>query len=1195
MNKRTIISCILLAICTLANAQINKYGNPIITNYTSDDYNDDAQNFFVAKDHRDIMYFAGNENILEYDGTTWRSIPIYNQKDIKANHVRSFAVDDNGVIYVGAENNIGYLSANNNGSLTYHSLSGIDSTISIEGQILRTYCNDTCVYFCSDINIYVYNKTKNTLENWPLDDTFPWYSFLVNDRLLVSSYKAGLREISTKGFTPVTEGIHEVSAFIPNKEDEYILFELYDGIILKYNLKANKFEDVSSNRFKSFLRASDGAIVYAATKTKEGNYLASIVQSENPIIVLDQNYNITNIFNRQTGTKDIYSTHIESLDNNIYWASMNVGLSKIENSAIHVFNEIAGKIRGGINDILISNGILYVATFEGVFFLTKDNDGIPVFQAVDGINGVAYSISEIIDPTTHKKRILVGSQTDIKEISNFSAESLVNNAKARYSAIWSMKQNPQNPNQIFCCTEIGFSIISIGKTSYTIDFVSDDIAYPIRNLCFDSQNNAWVAGDFFGIANFKNNGESEIFSDENEVFSNVSKIYCTSIDNKILACTTQGLFEYNSDSNTFVVSDIIGESGKHSINKIAKYKNGYIITRTDDHKNRFVELILPDSSGNQKVISAPFRRLPNKDCDAILVDEKNDIIWLALDQELYSFHCDILDELVNEKVEDPYKRPFKVNLRQITMRDSILFNGAFASTDGGVALDQASSSNNNVIISYKNNSLEFTYSAAWYEKNEETEYSSILEGSEKEWSKWNKRTSILHNNLSEGKYTFKVKARNIYGIESNVAEYSFVIKPPFYRTIVAYILYVLFGVALIIIIVRLNSARLLKEKARLEQVVADRTAEVVQQKDEIEKQKEEIEQSINYAKGLQQALLSKPEDIEEAFPDAFLFFEPKDVVSGDFHWIKKIGHYRVSVIADSTGHGVPGGFVSMLGMTNLNHIVGSEMHPDKILFTLREYIIQCMGGWENGRKDGMDLALYIVDERNNHMEFAGANNPLVIIRNNEVYQIKADKMPIGNYIKGNAPFTNISIDLYPGDCLYTFSDGYQDQIGGPDKRKFMSKHLREMLLEIHNMPMAEQREMVKKRIYEWQAVSKCERVDDVILMGYRVGMPTDETVSTTVPDPDPLIALVEGFEKEKKEKGGMSKLKLERPLRKKLVDESTTAEGEAKSETPATETPKVEASNDSPKTEQSENSVPAENVASATDSPKTDDTSATKE
>jgi len=1187
MNKRNIILCILLIICSLSNAQINKYGNPLITNYTSDDYNDDAQNFFVAKDHRDIMYFAGNENILEYDGTTWRSIPIYNQKDTKTNHVRSFAVDNNGIIYVGAENNIGYLSANKNGSLSFHSLSGIDSTISIEGQILRTYCNDTCVYFCSDENIYAYNKRKNTIEHWPLDDSFNWYSFLINDRLFVSSYKAGLREISSKGFSPVLNGTTEVSAFIKANTDKYILFELYDGRILKYDIETNKSEEVPSDNYSSFIKSS-GSMVYSATKTKEDNYLISLIQSQHAIVVLDKDFNITNIFNRQTGTKDIYSTHIESLDNNIYWASMNVGLSKIENSAIHVFNEVAGKIHGGINDILISNGVLYVATFEGVFFLTKDSDGIPVFQAIDGIDGVAYSINEITDPKTNKKRILVGCQTEIKEILNYSAEGLNNKSKTRYSIIWSMKQNPKNPNQIYCCNENGFYIISIDKTSYIVDYISDNIAIPVRNICFDDKNNAWIAGDFFGVAKYTTKGETTIFSDENEVFPNITKVYCTNIDGKIIACTSQGLYEYNADSNTFVTSNIIGELGNNrNLSKIAKYKNGYIIARTDEHKNRFIELILPDSLGNQKVISAPFRRLPNKDCDVILVDEKNDMIWLALDQELYSFHCDILDGLVNENIEDPYKRPFRVNLRQITMRDSVLFNGTFESTNGGIALDQASSNNNNVIISYSNNSLEFTYSAAWYEKNEETEYSSILVGSEKEWSKWNKRTSILHNNLSEGKYIFKVKARNIYGIESNVAEYAFIIKPPFYRTIVAYILYVLFGVALIIVIVRLNSARLLKEKARLEQVVADRTAEVVQQKDEIAKQKEEIEQSINYAKGLQQALLSKPEEIEEAFPDSFLFFEPKDVVSGDFHWIKKIGHYRVSVIADSTGHGVPGGFVSMLGMTNLNHIVGNEMHPEKILFTLREYIIQCMGGWENGRKDGMDLALYIVDERNNHMEFAGANNPLIIIRNNEVYQIKADKMPIGNYIKGNAPFTNISIDLYPGDCLYTFSDGYQDQIGGPDKRKFMSKHLREMLLEIHNLPMAEQREMVKKRIYEWQAVSNCERVDDVILMGYRVGMPTDESVSTTVPEPDPLIALVEGFEKEKKEKGGLSKLKLERPARKKLVDESATAEGELKPES-TTETPKIETTNDAPKTEQNENLTTTEN-------PKTDDSNVAKE
>jgi serine phosphatase RsbU (regulator of sigma subunit) len=180
--------------------------------------------------------------------------------------------------------------------------------------------------------------------------------------------------------------------------------------------------------------------------------------------------------------------------------------------------------------------------------------------------------------------------------------------------------------------------------------------------------------------------------------------------------------------------------------------------------------------------------------------------------------------------------------------------------------------------------------------------------------------------------------------------------------------------------------------------------------------------------------------------------------------------------------------MSMLGMGFLTQITtkSEKLTASQILDQLRAQIIISLHqtGKAGENKDGMDLALYIIDEETGMLEFAGANNPLVLIRDNEVIQIKGDKMPIGIHIKFDTPFTNNVMEYKKGDILYTFSDGYVDQFGGPDLRKFMIKNLKELLLEIHKKPMEEQKEILHKTIVDWQGDTP--RIDDIVLMGVRL-------------------------------------------------------------------------------------------------------------
>jgi len=279
----------------------------------------------------------------------------------------------------------------------------------------------------------------------------------------------------------------------------------------------------------------------------------------------------------------------------------------------------------------------------------------------------------------------------------------------------------------------------------------------------------------------------------------------------------------------------------------------------------------------------------------------------------------------------------------------------------------------------------------------------------------------------------------------------------------------------------------------LEQKVKDRTAEVVQQKEVIEIKNKHIMDSIRYAKRIQNDILPPDKYVKELLPKSFILYKPKDIVSGDFYWMTKKNNLVIYAAVDCTGHGVPGAFMSIVGNNQLNYAIDVKKarEASKILDSLNQGVVDTLREKGNeklglsGVKDGMDLALVVIDYKNMKAQFAGANNPLCLVRDNEMIQIKGDKMAIGGNFDDELPkFTNHEIDLKKGDVLYTFSDGYPDQFGGHDGRKFMVKKFRELLLEIHKNPIEEQEKILEDRLEEWRG--KEEQVDDIIVIGVKI-------------------------------------------------------------------------------------------------------------
>ncbi len=400
-------------------------------------------------------------------------------------------------------------------------------------------------------------------------------------------------------------------------------------------------------------------------------------------------------------------------------------------------------------------------------------------------------------------------------------------------------------------------------------------------------------------------------------------------------------------------------------------------------------------------------------------------------------------------------------------------------------------------LTYKQNFLGFEFAVLDYTDPSENHYRYMLKGLDEEWitaDANNRRAN--YSGIAPGKYKFIVQGSNNDKIWNRKgAQISILISPPWYKTTLAYIIYVLLITASIWLFITIRERNLKEEKRILEQKVRERTAEIEAQKEElatqnakISEQHKNITDSIQYAQRIQAAILPPIEKIKEVVDDYFVLYRPRDIVSGDYYWSTRRDDITIIVAADCTGHGVPGAFMSMLGIAFLNEIVNKEgiVQPDEILNRLRNQVITQLHqtGNEGESKDGMDISLYVIDHKNMKLRFAGAYNPLFVIRNDEVIQLKADRMPIGYYFKKETNFSMEEIDLLKGDCLYNSSDGYPDQFGGPDERKFMTKNFKDLLLQIYKKPMAEQRQILDRTIDEWRG--KIEQIDDIVVIGVRV-------------------------------------------------------------------------------------------------------------
>lgn len=401
-----------------------------------------------------------------------------------------------------------------------------------------------------------------------------------------------------------------------------------------------------------------------------------------------------------------------------------------------------------------------------------------------------------------------------------------------------------------------------------------------------------------------------------------------------------------------------------------------------------------------------------------------------------------------------------------------------------VQLDSNITSKKFIELSYRDNFISFEFVALDYIFPAKNKYSFKMEGLDPDWSPPSNRRYVSYTNLPGGDYVFRVRASNSDGIwnETGTSIHIRVI-PPWWKTNTFYAGSILFSIAFVFVFIRMRTAKIEKEKKVLEQKVAERTAELAQKN-------KDITSSIQYAKRIQDAILPTRDQIQKHFPESFVLFKPKDIVSGDFYWFGEKNGRKIAACVDCTGHGVPGAFMSMIGTNLLNQIIyeNGVVQPSAILAALNQGVRTALKQGmqsENETTDGMDISLCSIDLNTRELQFSSALRHLVILSNGKLEKIDGNKFPIGGaQWNTERNFTNHLKFLNKGDMIYMFSDGYADQFGGEKGKKFMIKHLHSTLTEVHSLPIADQKQVLDARLETWKG--EHSQVDDVLVIGIRI-------------------------------------------------------------------------------------------------------------
>lgn len=496
--------------------------------------------------------------------------------------------------------------------------------------------------------------------------------------------------------------------------------------------------------------------------------------------------------------------------------------------------------------------------------------------------------------------------------------------------------------------------------------------------------------------------------------------------------------------------------------------------------------------------------LLNNYCYGIAIDDKNKI-WISHDGGLSSI-ADITRKI--EVFDSRYGLNTKFSVSAIDYLDNEIW---FGTQNGVVKYDSKEALKNSVppITSFRSisinddkvtkvlsdttipsgeHNLEFTFKGISLKNSKGLKYKYILEGYDDDWSDFTQSDAVKYTKVREGDYVFKVKSFNDDGVVGNMKEIRVSIKLPYYKQWWFYPLLLFIIVAIVVGIVKYRERQQQKYLKNLSNELDLRTSELVEQKEKMEEINKDLTDSINYAQRIQSAILPEEELVQRLFPRNFIMFKPRDIVSGDFYWVTEYSGKKIIVFADCTGHGVPGGFMSMIGRILLRETctVKKLVDPGEILTEIDNGLVNVLRQKDDidSNKDGMDLGVCVIDTDTDLMSYAGAMRPLYIYRDGVRNTLKGCRHSVGGISQIGKTFKTQEFQLIKEDILYMFSDGFPDQFGGVKGRKMKISVLNELLDQVCLLPFEKQGDEIITFFDTWKKNES--QMDDVLMLGLQI-------------------------------------------------------------------------------------------------------------
>jgi ligand-binding sensor domain-containing protein/serine phosphatase RsbU (regulator of sigma subunit) len=664
-------------------------------------------------------------------------------------------------------------------------------------------------------------------------------------------------------------------------------------------------------------------------------------------------------------------------------------------------------------------------------------------------------------------------------------------------------------------TNLGITVYSGGEPFTDIDASMGLPGNKVQTLMEDQSGNVWI-GTLSGLACYDRQNLTKFDQEEGLLDLMILSLTEDRYGNIWIGTSGGGLYKYDRHKEDGVPISLFATDSLISSNNIFSMEFANDSTLLIGTEKGFDRIFLDENQQIQMVKSYDesngFFGLENN-LNALLRDHEGRF-WFGTSSDLTMY--DPRREQLNLKPPKAYITSIKIRHEE---RD--WGQGPFESLPWfNLPVDP--------VFKWNENHLTLQYKGVTLSNPENIRYKYRLLGLNEEWSPPTLDDRVIYQDLRPGRYEFQVIAENENGIWIKTpASFSFQISPPLWKRWWFYLVLVSLFLVLLILYIRQREKQLVRRNRELETKVAERTKEISEQKEEIEAQRDEIEaqrdeikaqrdivisqkqaitDSIHYAQRIQRAVLPHDQYMQSFMPEYFIIYWPRDIVSGDFYWVRQLGEQLVIIAADCTGHGVPGAFMSMLGITLLNEESEQQSFSDaaSILDRMRKKVKDSMAqeGKNEEQKDGMDMAVTIYHPTSRELQYAGAYNPLYLVRNKNLpeedqfartkraedethvlFEIKGDRQPIGIY-SIETRFTNHILQLREGDTFYIFSDGFVDQFGGENRKKYKAGNFKRLLLSIQGMDLNGQKGAIEEAYKSWKGIH--EQLDDICIIGVKV-------------------------------------------------------------------------------------------------------------